>query len=85
MHNYNPEEADKYVAYPELMESTVAYARRELVRLERLGDCEMLWKGGIGQEGEGIEKLRSGLSRTRDSAVRVSFRYGMSLRLLHFC
>ena len=85
MHNYNPEEADKYVAYPELMESTVAYARRELVRLERLGDCQMLWKGGIGREGEGIEKLRSGLSRTRDSVVRVSFRYGMSLRLLHFC
>ncbi|KAH8092241.1 hypothetical protein BXZ70DRAFT_876111, partial [Cristinia sonorae] len=36
-----PEEADKYVAYPELMECVVSYVRRELGRLERLSDEEV--------------------------------------------
>ena len=54
VHDYGPGEADKYVAYLELMGSIAAYVRRELVRLEKLSDEEILRKGGIGREGEGI-------------------------------
>ncbi|EPS97892.1 hypothetical protein FOMPIDRAFT_16300, partial [Fomitopsis schrenkii] len=38
VHDYAPNEADKYVAYPELMAALVAYLRRELVRLESIPD-----------------------------------------------
>lgn len=38
VHDYPPEEADKYVKYPELMLDVVTYIRRELVRLESLSD-----------------------------------------------
>lgn len=63
VHDYSPEEADKYVAYPELMETVVSYVRRELVRLERLSDEEVAGSGRIGRESEGIEKLKFGRIR----------------------
>jgi cytochrome b pre-mRNA-processing protein 3 len=47
VHDYTPEEADKYVKYPELMVDTVTYIRRELVRLESISDEEIMegdWK-----------------------------------------
>ncbi|KAL0956231.1 hypothetical protein HGRIS_002387 [Hohenbuehelia grisea] len=46
VHDFAPQEADKYVAYPELMFDLVAYARRELVRLESLSDAEIM-KGDV--------------------------------------
>lgn len=45
VHDFPPSEADKYVAYPELMLDIVHYIRRELVRLEALSDEEVLDKG----------------------------------------
>lgn len=60
VHDYSPEDADKYVAYPELMETLVSYVRRELVRLERLSDDEITGSGGIGREGEGVDRLSFG-------------------------
>lgn len=42
VHDFPPEEADKYLAFPELMLEVVQYVRRELVRLEGLSDEEIL-------------------------------------------
>ena len=42
VHDYPPEEADKYVQYPELMADIVTYVRRELVRLENLSDEQIM-------------------------------------------
>ncbi|EIN04070.1 hypothetical protein PUNSTDRAFT_138800 [Punctularia strigosozonata HHB-11173 SS5] len=40
--DYTPSEADKYVSYPELMATIVAYIRREVHRLEQLSDDDIL-------------------------------------------
>ncbi|KAK7057469.1 hypothetical protein R3P38DRAFT_1175741 [Favolaschia claudopus] len=42
VHDFPPAEADKYLAYPELMLDIVQYIRRELVRLEALSDEEII-------------------------------------------
>ena len=42
VHDFPPGEADKYVAYPEVMVDVVAYIRKELVRLERVSDEEII-------------------------------------------
>lgn len=42
VHDFPPEESEKYLAYPELMHDLVAYLRRELVRLESISDEEIL-------------------------------------------
>ncbi|KAJ7668482.1 hypothetical protein DFH06DRAFT_200845 [Mycena polygramma] len=49
VHDFSPAEADKYLAYPELMLDIVEYIRRELVRLEALTDDEIVNKdwGGM--------------------------------------
>ncbi|KAJ7076902.1 hypothetical protein B0H15DRAFT_575925 [Mycena belliarum] len=47
VHDFPPNEADKYLAYPGLMLDVVQYARRELVRLEALTDeniVQMDWR-----------------------------------------
>ncbi|KAJ7128971.1 hypothetical protein C8R43DRAFT_1026653 [Mycena crocata] len=44
VHDFPPEEADKYLTYPELMLDVVQYVRRELVRLEALSDEEIVEK-----------------------------------------
>ncbi|KAJ6593612.1 hypothetical protein B0H19DRAFT_918234 [Mycena capillaripes] len=44
VHDFSPAEADKYLAYPELMLDIVRYIRRELVRLESLSDEEVISK-----------------------------------------
>ncbi|KAF8637987.1 hypothetical protein AX16_010619 [Volvariella volvacea WC 439] len=46
VHDFPPEESDKYLAYPELMLTLVSYIRRELVRLEKLSDKDIM-EGGI--------------------------------------
>ena len=63
VHDYAPNEADKYVAYPELMATLVAYLRRELVRLENIPDEAIIGPGVAGREIEGVEKLRFGKVR----------------------
>ena len=54
---------DRYVAYPELMETLVVYLRREAQRLERLPDEAILGPRVVGKEGEGVKKLLWGKVR----------------------
>ncbi|KDQ27996.1 hypothetical protein PLEOSDRAFT_1065310 [Pleurotus ostreatus PC15] len=42
VHDFPPQESDKYVKYPELMLDLVGYARRELSRLEAITDEELM-------------------------------------------
>ncbi|KAI0791148.1 hypothetical protein C8Q75DRAFT_716400 [Abortiporus biennis] len=63
IHDYSPNEASKYVKYPELMEDVVSYIRRELLRLEKLSVAEVTGPTTMGREGEGLEKLRFGKIR----------------------
>ncbi|GLB39324.1 putative ubiquinol-cytochrome C chaperone [Lyophyllum shimeji] len=42
VHDFAPEEADLYLEYPQLMLDVVGYVRRELVRLEKLSDEEIM-------------------------------------------
>ncbi|KAJ7690681.1 hypothetical protein B0H17DRAFT_935795 [Mycena rosella] len=42
VHDFPPDQADKYLVYPELMLAIVQYTRRELVRLEALSDDEIV-------------------------------------------
>ena len=64
VHDYAPEEADKYVRYPELMEEIVEYVRKELKRLEALKDEEVMGPMVMGKEMSGIEKLKFGRIRS---------------------
>ncbi|PCH34578.1 hypothetical protein WOLCODRAFT_139452 [Wolfiporia cocos MD-104 SS10] len=63
VHDYAPTEADKYVAYPELMATLVAYIRRELLRLQRLPDDVITGPRTPGSEGDHIERLKFGKVR----------------------
>lgn len=59
VHDFPPVEMDKYVRYPELMFDIVSYVRRELVRLEKVSDHDIMsgdW-----------EKLRFGPVKQTDS------------------
>ncbi|KAJ3997634.1 hypothetical protein F5050DRAFT_1711134 [Lentinula boryana] len=47
VHDYPPDEIDKYVGYPELMLDIVTYARREIARLEKISDEEIM-EGDLG-------------------------------------
>ncbi|TFY54036.1 hypothetical protein EVJ58_g9097, partial [Rhodofomes roseus] len=60
VHDYAPNEADKYVAYPELMAALVGYIRRELVRLQEIPDEAIIGPGVAGKEVDGIHNLRFG-------------------------
>lgn len=60
VHDYAPNEADKYVAYPELMATLVAYVRRELVRLQNIPDEKVMGALVAGKEGEGVKDLKFG-------------------------
>ena len=60
LHDHPPTEVDKYVKYPELMETVVEYVRRELVRLESLSDEDIIGKQEFGTESEGLDRLRFG-------------------------
>jgi len=42
VHDFVPEEVDKYLSYPQVMLDLVGYIRRELVRLEKVTDEEIL-------------------------------------------
>ncbi|CAA7269375.1 unnamed protein product [Cyclocybe aegerita] len=42
VHDFPPEEVDKYLAYPETMLTLVGYVRRELVRLAKVSDEDIL-------------------------------------------
>ncbi|KIK63903.1 hypothetical protein GYMLUDRAFT_162098 [Collybiopsis luxurians FD-317 M1] len=46
VHDYAPEEVDQYVRYPELMLDIVTYIRREIARLEKISDEEIM-EGGV--------------------------------------
>ncbi|KAJ4490706.1 hypothetical protein J3R30DRAFT_124203 [Lentinula aciculospora] len=46
VHDYSPDEIDKYVRYPELMLDIVIYMRREIARLEKISDEEIM-EGGL--------------------------------------
>lgn len=55
VHDFAPEEADLYLKYPELMLDIVTYVRRELVRLERISDKDIM--------SGGLDKIRFGKVR----------------------
>lgn len=55
---------NRYIAYPELMETLVVYLRREVQRLERLPDEAILGPRVVGREGEGVKKLMLGKVRS---------------------
>ncbi|KAI0915371.1 hypothetical protein AcV5_003862 [Taiwanofungus camphoratus] len=63
VHDYAPDEADKYVAYPELMAALVAYARRELVRLQKIPDEVIMGPTIAGREAEGVKQMKFGRVR----------------------
>lgn len=65
VYDYPPAEADKYVAYPELMATVVEYVRRELVRLQNDPDALIIGKGVVGTESHDLEPLRFGRVRQR--------------------
>lgn len=47
VHDFAPEEADKYLAYPEVMLDVVEYLRREIARLDKVSDESIMngdWK-----------------------------------------
>lgn len=69
VHDYPPAEVDKYVRYPELMATLVEYVRRELVRLERLSDEEIIGRQDFGTESHGLEKLKFGQVKSADGIV----------------
>lgn len=54
---------DRYIAYPELMETLIAYLRREAQRLEGIPDEVVLGPRVVGREGEGVKKLTWGKVR----------------------
>ncbi|THH20503.1 hypothetical protein EW146_g878 [Bondarzewia mesenterica] len=60
VHDFTPNEADRYLKYPGTMVQLVAYMRREVNRLARFSDEEFMAgnSGEIGREGEGVEKLK---------------------------
>ena len=54
---------DRYIVYPELMETLIAYLRREAQRLEGIPDEVVLGPRVVGREGEGVKKLTWGKVR----------------------
>ena len=47
VHDFSPEEVDKYLTYPQVMLDVVAYLRREIARLDKVSDEAILngdWK-----------------------------------------
>lgn len=58
VHDFAPNEAGRYVQYPELMADIVRYVRKELVRLEKIPDDKIVGKGA-----EGLELLKFGRIR----------------------
>ena len=58
VHDFPPEQADRYLSYPTVMLDVVRYVRRELVRLQAVSDEDIL-------DGN-FEPLKFGRVRTRD-------------------
>jgi cytochrome b pre-mRNA-processing protein 3 len=47
VHDFSPQEVDKYLTYPEVMMDVVAYLRREVARLDKISDDAIIdgdWK-----------------------------------------
>ncbi|KAG8215907.1 hypothetical protein J3R82DRAFT_7879 [Butyriboletus roseoflavus] len=57
VYDFGTNENDRYIGYPELMETLVVYLRREVQRLERIPDEVILGPRVVGREGEGVKKL----------------------------
>ncbi|KAH7886797.1 hypothetical protein F5I97DRAFT_1793028, partial [Phlebopus sp. FC_14] len=60
VYDFGAHESDRYVPYPQLMATLVAYLRREIVRLESLPDATVLGPRVVGREGEGLGRMRWG-------------------------
>ncbi|KAF8549515.1 hypothetical protein OG21DRAFT_1421161 [Imleria badia] len=63
VYDFGANESDRYIAYPELMETLVGYLRHEAQRLERIPDEDILGQRVVGKEGEGVKKLMWGKVR----------------------
>jgi len=71
---------DRYIAYPELMETLVVYLRREARRLKRLPDQVILGPREVGKESEGVKKLMRGKVRPSRELFAVSNLVSLDLR-----
>ncbi|TFK57650.1 hypothetical protein OE88DRAFT_1651503 [Heliocybe sulcata] len=60
VHDYAPADADKYLAYPGLMKTLATYVRKELVRLGKLSDAQVMGPTQPGKEFEGVRPLKFG-------------------------
>jgi len=60
VHDFGPNESDQYVRYPEVMLTLISYIRRELVRLEKLGDDDVIGFLKPGMERRGVSEMRFG-------------------------
>ncbi|KAI6011307.1 hypothetical protein EDC04DRAFT_3122003 [Pisolithus marmoratus] len=60
VHDFPPQESDRYISYPELMSTLVTYIRRETQRLEKVADSSIFGPRTVGRENEGIKTLRWG-------------------------
>ncbi|KAG6373714.1 hypothetical protein JVT61DRAFT_8108 [Boletus reticuloceps] len=63
VYDFGVNESDRYIAYPELMETLVVYLRHEAQRLEQIPDETILGPRVVGREGEGVKKLMWGKVR----------------------
>lgn len=66
VHDFGPNESDQYVKYPETMVTLVSYLRRELVRLERLEDDDIIGSLKSGMERQGVSAMRFGSVKGED-------------------
>ena len=58
MHDFTGEDTKLYVQYPELMYALVQYIRRELSRLDKIPNEQILQGGGVGKFGKiELEKM----------------------------
>ena len=57
VHDFAPEEADKYLAYPEVMLDVVDYLRREIARLDKVSD-ESIINGDLMNLGFGPVRVK---------------------------
>lgn len=66
VHDFGPNESDQYVKYPETMVTLVSYLRRELVRLEKLEDEDIIGSLKPGTERQGMLGMRFGPVKDED-------------------
>ncbi|EIW77645.1 hypothetical protein CONPUDRAFT_108902 [Coniophora puteana RWD-64-598 SS2] len=60
VHDFGPEDIDRYLTYPDTMHQLVTYIRREVSRLEKIDDAVIMGPRKMGRDAEGARTLRWG-------------------------